>query len=577
MTHTRLEPAFLRQQIVGIDSTFETPYGERLMVYCDYTASGRCLRFVEAYIQSLQRIYANTHTEDDITGRSMTQLLHEAETAIKESVNAGPHGRLVAVGTGATGAIEKLQQIIGVALPPATRQTINQLIDDPDFEFDTHAWRRLLGEKGPVVFVGPYEHHSNEITWRQSLATTIEVRLDKSGNVDLAHLEALLRDPQYQGRMRIGSFSAASNVTGIRADVRAIASLLHKYDAIACFDYAACAPYDDIDMNPVPAYDGEDPSIDAVFISPHKFLGGPGSSGVLVFNERIYHRELPPSVGAGGTVDYVSMTDQDFIKHIEEREKAGTPGVLQTLKAALAFQVKDRVGTDLIHERECRYTRRAMESWRADDNIEILGNPDPDCRVGIISFNIKSPDGKFLHHKFVTVLLNDLFGIQSRAGCSCAGPYGHRLLGIDAATSERYRHAVQEGYCGIKPGWSRIGLHWVMDDADVDYVIAAVHFIARYGARFLDRYDFDLCSGSWEHRESALELPKFSLDAALAVQEGEPTTISLSMREQLYDHYMTEAKRWAERLKDIPEADLASLGGELEELQFFALPKKTLS
>lgn len=572
-----LDPAYLRQQIVGVDSTFETPFGERLMVYCDYTASGRCLRFVEEYLQSLQRIYANTHTEDDITGRSMTQLLHEAEDAIKDSVNAGPHGRIVACGTGATGAIEKLQQIVGVALAPATRQTLNTLIDAADFAFDKAAYRRLLAEKGPVVFVGPYEHHSNEISWRQSLATTIEVRMDAAGHVDLGHLEELLRDPKYRGRMRIGSFSAASNVTGMRTDVRAIASLLHKYDTIACFDYAASAPYDDIDMNPAPAGEGDDPSIDAVFISPHKFLGGPGSSGVLVFNERIYHRELPPSVSAGGTVDYVSMSDQDFIKHIEEREKAGTPGVLQTLKAALVFLIKDRVGTDVIRRRECAFTRRAMESWRADDNIEILGNPDPNCRVGIISFNIKGPDGKFLHHKFVTALLNDLFGIQSRAGCSCAGPYGHRLLGIDAATSERYRHAVQDGYCGIKPGWSRIGLHWVMDDAEVDYVIQAVHFIARHGGRFLDLYDFDLCTGGWEHRQASIELPKFSLDAALVVEEGEPTTISLSMREQLYDHYMTEAKRWVERLEEKPAAEFATLGGELEELQFFALPKKPLS
>ncbi|NNC77719.1 MAG: aminotransferase class V-fold PLP-dependent enzyme, partial [Woeseiaceae bacterium] len=427
------------------------------------------------------------------------------------------------------------------------------------------------------VFVGPYEHHSNEISWRQSLATTVEVRIDKAGQVDLAHLEELLQDSRYEGRLRIGSFSAASNVTGMRTDVRAVASLLHKYNTIACFDYAASAPYEAIDMNPAPAFDGDDPSIDAVFISPHKFLGGPGSSGVLVFNERIYHSELPPSVSAGGTVDYVSMSDQDFIKHVEEREKAGTPGVLQTLKAALVFLIKDRVGTDLIRKRECQFTRRAMESWRGDDNIEILGNPDPNCRVGIISFNIKGPDGRFLHHKFVTVLLNDLFGIQSRAGCSCAGPYGHRLLGIDNETSERYRHAVQDGFCGMKPGWSRIGMHWVMDSAEVDYIIQAVHFIAQHGGRFLELYDFDLQTGGWEFRQATHDLPKFSLDAALEVNEADTTTITLPMREQLYDHYMTDAKRWVERLAQMPTAEFARLGGELEDLQFFALPKKPLT
>jgi len=289
MNNEKLNPAYLRQQIVGVDSTFETPFGERLMVYCDYTASGRCLRFVESYLQSLQRVYANTHTEDDITGRSMTQLLHEAEAAIKNSVNAGPDGRIIACGTGATGAIEKLQQIVGVALSPVTRQNIGNILDESEAGFDSASFEKLLRDRQPIVFIGPYEHHSNEISWRESLATTVEVRLDAAGCIDLGHLEELLQAPEYQNRLRIGSFSAASNVTGMRSDVRKISSLLHAYGAIACFDFAACAPYVEIDMNP-PASGDEDPSIDAIFVSPHKFLGGPGSSGVLVFNERIYHR-----------------------------------------------------------------------------------------------------------------------------------------------------------------------------------------------------------------------------------------------------------------------------------------------
>lgn len=562
MSKAKLDPAFLRQQIVGVDSTFETPFGERLMVYCDYTASGRCLRFVESYLQSLQRIYANTHTEDDITGRSMSQLLHEAEEAIKRSVNAGPQGRIIACGTGATGAIDKLQQIIGVTLAPATRKNLGAMLDDEE-----------LARTQPVVFIGPYEHHSNEISWRQSLATTVQVRLDAGGNVDLGHLEELLQDPRYQGRKRIGSFSAASNVTGIRADVRKITTLLHKYDAIACFDYAACAPYVPIDMNPEPEAAGDDPSIDAIFISPHKFLGGPGSSGVLVFNERIYDRALPPSMSAGGTVDYVGMTDQDFISRIEEREKAGTPGVLQTLKAGLVFQIKDAVGTDVIHDREHEFTDRALRSWGENSDIEVLGNPDPGSRVGIISFNIRYANGKYLHHKFLTVLLNDLFGIQSRAGCSCAGPYGHRLLDIDVATSEKYRSAVQQGHCGLKPGWCRVGLHWVMDDAEADYVIDAVNFLAREGHHFLSLYDFDLASGTWVHKYAAGLLPEFSLEQALHNEEGEPATLSLPLRQQLYRHYMTEAQKIANQLRNEPQARLTSLGGDLGELQFFAMPE----
>jgi len=572
MSKTVLDPAYLRQQIVGVDSTFETPFGERLMVYCDYTASGRCLRFVESYLQSLQRVYANTHTEDDITGRSMSQLLHEAEEAIKTSVNAGPQGRIIACGTGATGAIDKLQQIVGVALPPATRKNMDEVLDRLDTDVDSESFRAALDRYQPVVFIGPYEHHSNELSWRQSLVTTVEVRLDAAGNIDLAHLEELLQDPRYQGRRRIGSFSAASNVTGMRSDVRKIASLLHQYDAIACFDFAACAPYVEIDMNPAPQSAGDDPSIDAVFISPHKFLGGPGSSGVLVFNERIYDRELPPSVSAGGTVDYVGMKDQDFITRIEEREKAGTPGVLQTLKAGMVFQIKDEVGVDVINAREHELTERAMKKWGENEYIDVLGNPDPNSRVGIISFNIRYGGGKYLHHKLITVLLNDLFGIQSRAGCSCAGPYGHRLLEIDEATSERYRSVVQQGHCGLKPGWCRVGLHWVMDDAEADYVIDSVQFLAREGHRFLSLYDFDLATGTWKHKQGSCTLPKFSLEAALDAQEGERAILSLALRQQLYKHYLDEAQRFANRLREDPRADFKKMEGELGELQFFALP-----
>lgn len=393
-----------------------------------------------------------------------------------------------------------------------------------------------------------------------------------TGNIDLKHLEELLTDPRYQNRQRIGSFSAASNVTGMRSDVHRIAGLLHKHGAMACFDFAACAPYVEIDMNPQALGDNEDPSIDAVFISPHKFLGGPGSSGVLVFNQRIYNRELPPSMSAGGTVDYVGMKDQDFISRIEEREKAGTPGVLQTLKAGLVFQIKDSVGVEVINAREHELTGRAMKSWAANENIEVLGNPDPGSRVGIISFNIKDGSGKYLHHKFITVLLNDLFGIQSRAGCSCAGPYGHRLLHIDEETSERFRSAVQHGHCGLKPGWCRVGLHWVMDDAEADYVIDAVQFLAREGGLFLNLYAFDLATGTWKHRYASSELPSFSLDEALSNEEGEPAILSFALRRQLYNHYMTEAKRIAAELRVESPVECCSLEGEFEDLQFFRLP-----
>lgn len=560
---------FLRRQIVGIDSAFDTPFGRRLMVYCDYTASGRCLVFVERYLQTLQRVYANTHTEDDLTGRSMSRLLHEAEAAIKRSVNAGQQGRIVACGTGATGAIDKLQQILGVFLPPATRKAVGEGLREFLGAERFAAFQQYQESRQPVVFVGPYEHHSNEVTWRQGLATVVEVNLAADGGVDLAHLELLLRAPEYRGRLRVGSFSAASNVTGMRSPVHEIARLLHANDAYACFDFAASAPYVAIDMNPESGAAGGDPSIDAVFLSPHKFLGGPGSSGVLVFNERLYQRDLPPSVGGGGTVDYVSPVDQDFIRDVEEREKAGTPGVLQVLKAALAIELKGRIGVDRIEAREHQLLARAFARWSGNERIEVLGNPDPSRRIGIVSFNLCDARGRYLHPKFVTVLLNDLFGIQSRAGCSCAGPYGHRLLGIDQSTSELYRDWVRKGFQGIKPGWCRVGFHYSMDDLDAGFITDAIEFVAEHGHRFLPLYAFDPGSGMWSHRQFRETHAVFSLDAALGASGCDETALPAEARAKIYSECLAEARSWAERLGEpgasAAEADLERFGN----LRFF--------
>ncbi len=567
-----LDFEFLRSQVIGADAPVTTPFGERLMVYADYTASGRCLGLVEKYIQNIQRNYANTHTEDDISGRSMTHLLEQAEQSIKASVNAGPDGCIVSVGSGATGAIDKLQQIIGVALPPATRLNLTAMLRDAFGEDADQRFSKYLREHQPVVFVGPYEHHSNEISWRENLATVVEVNLAADGGIDIGHLEQLLQAPEYQGRMRIGSFSAASNVTGMITPVHEIAALLHAHGALACFDYAASAPYVEIDMNPRPGKYQGDASLDAVFISPHKFLGGPGSTGVLVFNRRVYHSELPPSVSAGGTVDYVGPDSQDFIADIEEREKAGTPGVLQILKAGLAFQIKDAIGVEAIERRERELVNRTFERWRGNPNIEILGNPDPERRIGIVSFNLKDHRGRYLHPKFVTTLLNDLFGIQSRAGCSCAGPYGHRLLDIDDQKSEQYRKWIHRGFSGIKPGWCRVSLHYVMDDAEADYILDAVEFVAEHGYRFLPLYDFDLHTGAWCHKSDCVCLEGFSLAAALECKGYQSRTLSPGARAHLYAAFLADARQLAEQLAAEPAPPDFELEGELEALRFFSVP-----
>ena len=572
-TQCKLDFDFLRSQVIGADAPFTTPFGERLMVYADYTASGRCLDLVEKYLQNLQRNYANTHTEDDISGRSMTHLLEQAEQAIKQSVNAGPDGRIICVGTGATGAIDKLQQIIGVALPPATRRNLTAMLKDLLGEAADTRFAEYLKQRQPVVFVGPYEHHSNEISWRENLATVVEVNLDDEGGIDLGHLEQLLQDPAYQGRKRIGSFSAASNVTGMLTPVHEIAALLHRYDAIACFDYAASAPYVEIDMCPEPGKYGGDASLDAVFISPHKFLGGPGASGVLVFNRRIYQKDLPPSVSAGGTVDYVGPTSQDFIEDIEEREKAGTPGVLQILKAGLAFQIKDHIGVPVIEAREHEVLMTTFDRWKDNPAIEIMGNPDPERRISIVSFNLRDHRGKYLHPKFVTTLLNDLFGVQSRAGCSCAGPYGHRLLDIGYEKSEQYRKWIMKGFSGIKPGWCRISLHYAMDDIEVNYILDAIEFVARDGYRFMPLYDFDMHTGAWLHKADCVSLEGFSLDAALECRGYQSRALSEGERKTLYGAFLGEAQRLADHLAAEQAPEEHRLDEELEELKFFSVPE----
>lgn len=560
---------FLRSQTIGADAVIRTPFGERMMVYCDYTASGRCLYFVENFLLSLQRSYANTHTEDDTTGRNMTHLLHEAEEIIKRSVNAGPAGRIIATGTGATGAIYKLQQILGIACPPATWDRIDSTLVKFFGGNAYERFRRFQQSRLPVVFVGPYEHHSNEISWRMGMAEVVEVELADDGGIDLDHLTRLLQADEYRDRMRIGSFSAASNVSGICSPVREISRLLHRYDAIACFDYAASAPYVKIDMNPPDDGQG-DASIDAVFISPHKFLGGPGSSGILVFNKRIYREELPPTVAAGGTVDYVGPDNHDFIADIEAREKAGTPGVMQTIKSALAIAVKDTIGSERICAREDELLRHALRRWTAEPNIEILGNPDPARRIGIVSFNVKEPCGRYLHPKFTTALLNDLFGIQSRAGCSCAGPYGHRLLHIDEMRSERYRQCVTRGYSGLKPGWCRIGLHYTMDEIESNYVIDAVAFVAAYGYRFLPLYDFDIRTGAWRHKQDSSQLASLSLDCAIQAEPLQQAVMSAGRRRRRYESYLKQARQHACALGE-PAGHGRSLESPMGELQFFAL------
>ncbi|HLA64867.1 MAG TPA: aminotransferase class V-fold PLP-dependent enzyme, partial [Rhodothermales bacterium] len=416
----------------------------------------------------------------------------------------------------------------------------------------------------PVVFVGPYEHHSNEVTWREGVCDVVEVELCPSGRLDLADLEAKLQDPRWVGRRKLGSFSAASNVTGVWAPVHEIARLLHRHGAPALFDFAAAGPYVEIDMNPAGDPEGR---LDAVFLSPHKFLGGPGAAGLLVFDGALYPADLPPTVGGGGTVVYVTPHGHDFTSDVEARESAGTPGLFQVLRAALALEVKRAVGVVAIHAREGAHLARALARW-AEAGVEVLGPADPDVRLGIVSFNMApGSDGHYLHPRFVTALLNDLFGIQSRAGCSCAGPYGHRLLGIDEDRAERYRGLALEGRHGIKPGWCRVGFHYSMDDAEADYLIEAVAFVAAHGRRFLPFYRFDVASGAWTHRDGAAATRAFSLPAALAAAPFAATARPEDERAAHYRRALDEAQALADGLEE-PDCS-GVIDAACADLQYF--------
>ncbi len=423
-----------REDLIGHDAVIQTPFGPRRVTYADHVASGRALRSVETFMaERVLPLYANTHTDDSETGAVMTHLTHDACAYVKTQLGADDSCTLLWCGSGCTAAVKRLQEILGLSAAPALRERMLATL--------------APGER-PVVFVGPYEHHSNEVSWRETLAEVVEVPLCPRGGVDLDALRTLLRAPEYRDRRKIGSFSAASNVTGHLTDTRSLARLLHAQGALACFDFAAAGPYLKIDMRP-----GKSDGYDAVFLSPHKFAGGPGTPGLLCFQTQLYPAGAPTTAG-GGTVSYVSRTAHRFVDNVEAREDAGTPAILGKLRTALAFRAKEQLGIDEIGQREHGLIGRAIERLRTNPRIQMLGKLDAP-RLAVLSFLIRS-GGKVLHPRLVVRLLNDLFGIQSRGGCACAGPYGHALLNIDDETSERYLQCVLGGFEGLKPGWTRL-------------------------------------------------------------------------------------------------------------------------
>jgi selenocysteine lyase/cysteine desulfurase len=477
-----------RAAVVGDGRMITGPYGARPLVYADHTASGRALTFVEDVIRDrVLPWYANTHSDLSATGRRTTALYAQARRMVRDAVGAGDEHVVVFTGSGATGAVDKLMRILGLHVVSALDARLG-LVAGPASEV-------------PVVFVGPWEHHSNEVPWRESVADVVRIRQGPCGGVDLAHLQReLIR--YADRRTKIGSFSAGSNVTGALADVGAVSALLHRHGALACWDYAAAGPHVEIEVR----------AADAVFLSPHKFPGGPGTPGVLVARRELF-RNAVPTVPGGGTFVYVHQRGRRYLDDPAAREEGGTPAIVGAIRAGLVLRHARDVGVAVIRERESRLVRRAIASWRRDPAIEILGDPDAG-RLPIVSFLLRDPDGRLLHHNFVVALLNDLFGIQARGGCSCAGPYGEDLLGLGAARTDEAAARAAAGWLGLRPGWVRLDFCYTTADRTAGYIVDAVHLLARHGWRLLRDYVFDAASGTWRHHRGCA--PDDGLAAMLA-------------------------------------------------------------
>lgn len=462
-----------RKNIIGVNQTFQSPFGEQKMVYADWTASGRLYQPIEdKMLHDFGPFVANTHTETTFSGSVMTMAYHEARTIIKKHVNASEDCVLITEGTGMTGVVNKFQRILGLKIPENFKEIATE----------------ITGDKKPVVFITHMEHHSNQTSWLETIADVEIIHCDENGLVDYDYLDGLLK--KYSTRTtKIASVTAGSNVTGIQPDYHKIAKMMHQNNGICFVDFACSAPYVKIDMYP----EDNEAYLDAIFFSPHKFLGGPGTSGVLIFNKNLYHNAVPDNPG-GGTVNWTNpWGEHSYLTDIESREDGGTPGFLQTIRIALTIQLKDEMGVNNIHKREEEINKYVFKELKSIDNLVLLAQQHED-RLGIFSFYIND-----LHYNLGVKILNDRFGIQTRGGCSCAGTYGHFLLHVDQQKSHDLVESIADGCMLDKPGWIRMSIHPTTTNKEVSFICDSITALAANFKEWEKDYQYNSKTNEFTH------------------------------------------------------------------------------
>lgn len=450
-----------RENVVGYKAQLEGPFGPKEIIYADWIASGRLYQPIEDKMsKGLGPYVANTHTETSYTGALMTRAYSRARSIIKEHVNANANDVLITTGTGMTGAVLKLQRILGFKLPEQFKQLVE-----------------LREEQRPVVFISHMEHHSNQTSWLETIATVEVIKATAQGLLDLEHLKFLLK--KYQNRpIKVASVTSASNVTGVFTPFYQVAQLMHAQGGWCFVDFACSGPYVNIDMHPA----NKDERLDAIFFSPHKFLGGPGTPGILIFNKDLYKNKIPDHPG-GGTVRWTNpWGGHAYFTDIEVREDGGTPGFLQTMRAAMALRLKEEMTTEAIEKREENIINYVLHRLKALPNLHVLADHITE-RLGAISFFIDD-----CHYNLAVSLLNDLHGIQTRGGCSCAGTYGHYLLEVTEDYSNEITNLIDHGDDSLKPGWVRLSLHPVMSNQEIETLCEGIENVAKNWQHYAPHY-----------------------------------------------------------------------------------------